>query len=144
MSKMEFNLQRFKNAQKRDYKRALAEIKRGRKETHWIWYIFPQLAFLGKSEISAYYAIRGIEEARAYMKDRVLRKRIIEISQALLDLDTNDATEVMGFPDDKKLQSSMTLFEAADPDCEVFSKVLEKFFGGERDLLTLYLLEQQI
>jgi uncharacterized protein (DUF1810 family) len=108
-----------------------------------MWFVFPQIHSIGRSQIAQYYAIGGIEEARAYLKDRVLGKRLVEISKELLNLESNNATEVMGAIDDKKLQSSMTLFEAADPECEVFRKVLEKFYKGERCEITLQILSTQ-
>ncbi len=133
------SLSRFHEAQRRDYAQALAEIRAGRKRSHWIWYIFPQIQGLGYSSTSQYYAIRDLDEARAYLADPVLRARLLEISQALLALPCSDPGEVMGYPDDLKLRSSMTLFELAEPECPVFPAVLEKFFGGQRDKRTLAL-----
>lgn len=102
-----------------------------------MWYIFPQIQGLGFSSISQYYSIRDLEEAEAYLNDPVLGERLKEISQALLDLDTSDPYEVFGSPDDMKLRSSMTLF-AILPDADpVFQKVLDKFYGGKKDKLTL-------
>ena len=124
------DLSRFLNAQARDYETALREIRAGHKRSHWIWYIFPQLEGLGYSGTAQYYAIRGREEAEAYMEDPVLSKRLIEIYEALLELDSDDPTEVMGYPDDLKLRSSMTLFSMVS-DNPVFQKVLDKFYGGE-------------
>ena len=143
MKKDKYNLERFKRAQKNDYKVALEEIKNGKKETHWMWYIFPQLADLGMSEVSKYYGIGDIEEARAYVKDPVLGPRLAEISQAFLSLRTNDAEAVLGPIDALKLQSSMTLFEEADPSAVVYSRILEKYFGGQRDHLTTLILEER-
>ena len=124
------DLSRFLNAQARDYEQALSEIRAGRKRSHWIWYIFPQLDGLGYSGTARYYAIKDRAEAEAYMEDPVLSGRLIEISKALLELDSDDPTEVMGYPDDLKLKSSMTLFSMVSDD-PVFQKVLDKFFGGE-------------
>ena len=124
------DLSRFLNAQARDYEQALSEIRAGRKRSHWIWYIFPQLDGLGYSGTARYYAIKDRAEAEAYMEDPVLSGRLIEISKALLELDSDDPTEVMGYPDDLKLRSSMTLFSMVSDD-PVFKKVLDKFFGGE-------------
>lgn len=138
---MTFNLERFKKAQERDYAHALAEIKKGRKESHWIWYIFPQLKGLGYSEISRFYGIEGREEAKAYIEDELLKKRLVEISEALLALQCSDAEKVMGYPDDLKLKSCMTLFSETSPETDVFEKVLEKFFDGKKDKKTLELLE---
>ena len=124
------DLSRFLNAQARDYEQALSEIRAGRKRSHWIWYIFPQLDGLGYSGTARYYAIKDRAEAEAYMEDPVLSGRLIEISKALLELESDDPTAVMGYPDDLKLKSSMTLFSMVSDD-PVFQKVLDKFFGGE-------------
>lgn len=131
------DLIRFHRAQEEMYDTALREIRSGRKRSHWIWYVFPQIAGLGMSGMSQYYAIRDLDEAREYLADKVLRDRLVEISGALLELDTGDARTVMGFPDDMKLRSCMTLFSEADPGETVFTDVLGKFFGGEKDGLTL-------
>lgn len=137
---MGFDLDRFKKAQEEDYPFALQEIKAGRKRSHWIWYIFPQLKGLGFSSMSEYYGIDGRAEAQAYIADSVLRERLVEISEALLALEGNNPTQVMGYPDDLKLKSSMTLFAEVAPDIPVFEQVLQKFFGGEKDPKTLKLL----
>ena len=134
-------LKRFLDAQSRDYPTALAEIRGGRKRSHWIWYIFPQLEALGRSGMAKAYGIKDLAEARAYLAEPTLRARLIEISEALLALPENDPLKVMGYPDDLKLRSSMTLFAAADPDCPVFQQVLEKYYNGEPDPLTLELLK---
>lgn len=138
-----YSLGRFRRAQVKDYKRALAEIKRGKKETHWMWYIFPQLTDLGLSDTARYYGIRSLEEARAYIKDPVLGPRLAEISLAFLKLRTNDPEAVLGPIDAQKLQSSMTLFEMADPAAVVYSRILEKYFGGSRDQETIRILEER-
>lgn len=143
MTKNKYNLNRFKRAQVKDYKRALAEIKKGRKETHWMWYIFPQLADLGYSNMAQYYGIEDLAEARAYLRDPVLGPRLEEISQAFLNLRTNDPEAVLGQIDALKLQSCMTLFEAADPAAAVYSRILEKYYGGQRDQLTNMILEER-
>lgn len=135
-----YDLNRFLKAQDRDYADALAEIKAGRKRSHWIWYIFPQVKGLGFSSTSEFYGIDGLDEARAYMDNVVLRERIIEISEVLLTLDSSDAGDVMGYPDDLKLRSSMTLFAEAAPKEEVFQKVLDKFFAGKKDERTLEII----
>ncbi len=136
-------IKKFLDAQKNDYRQALQEIRRGQKQSHWIWYIFPQLKSLGRSETAKYYGINDLEEARAYLAEPTLRSRLIEISEALLGLSENDPRRVMGYPDDLKLRSSMTLFAAADPDCPVFQQVLDKYFNGEPDPLTLKLLKEK-
>ena len=134
------NLKRFTEAQYRDYEQALKEIKNGRKESHWMWYIFPQLKGLGRSYTSDFYGIVDLDEAKAFLQDPYLGKHLQEISEALLNLDNDNATQIMGRPDDMKLKSSMTLFALAKPECEVFQKVLDKFFHGERDQRTVEIL----
>lgn len=131
------DLQRFKDAQKNDYELALREIKSGRKRSHWMWYIFPQIHGLGRTSISEYFSIKNLQEARDYLKDPVLGTRLVEISKALLDLSTSDPQAVFGSPDDLKLRSCMTLFEKADPENPVFGKVLDRYYNGQRDQRTL-------
>lgn len=140
---MNNDLERFLIAQQTYYRTALQEIKSGQKRRHWMWFIFPQIAGLGYSETARYYAIKDMNEAKAYMKDYTLSNNLIEISQALLEVDSDDATAVMGWPDDLKLKSSMTLFALAKPECEVFQKVLDKFFRGEKDQKTIKILREQ-
>lgn len=135
------NLQRFLDAQQRDYEKALAEIKAGRKQSHWMWYVFPQIQGLGYSETSKYYAIKNKEEALAYLNHPDLGKRLVEICNALLEAKTNDAHKIFGSPDDAKLKSSMTLFDAVAEEQPVFRQVLDKFFGGKKDEATLRLLQ---
>ncbi len=137
---MRDDLERFLIAQQTYYRTALQEIKNGRKRSHWMWFIFPQIVGLGHSETARYYAIKNMEEAKAYMEDYTLSSNLIEISEALLQIKSNDALEVMGWPDNLKLKSSMTLFSLAKPECEVFQKVLDKFFRGERDQKTVEIL----
>ena len=137
---MGYDLNRFLAAQERDYAQALAEIRAGRKWSHWIWYIFPQLRGLGYSYNAAFYGIADAEEARQYLAHPVLGARLREITGALLELDENDPVRVMGRPDDLKLCSCMTLFASiAEPD-SVFDKVLVKYYGGKRDAATLRML----
>lgn len=136
-----FYLRRFKEAQKEAFPRALEEIRQGRKRSHWIWYIFPQLKGLGHSWEAEYYGISGKNEAVAYLNDPQLSENLISISHALLALEQNDPVEIMGGEiDAMKLFSCMTLFEAVCPDAYVFSEVLERFFNNERDELTLSML----
>lgn len=135
------SLARFHSAQARDYQTALAEIRAGHKRSHWIWYVFPQISGLGYSSMSQFYAITDLDEAKAYLDDPVLRERLLEISGALLELESDDAGDVMGWPDDMKLKSCMTLFHVAAPEVMVFLKVLEKFFDGELDERTIQILE---
>ena len=140
-----YNLDRFKEAQRRDYAEALAELRGGRKRTHWMWYVFPQIKGLGRSSTAQYYAISGLGEAQAYLADPMLGARLLECAQALLGQDNRDPHAIMGSPDDLKLCSSMTLFEAAgegDARWHPFSAVLEEFYGGRRDRKTLALLQE--
>ena len=139
-SMKEYDLSRFHQAQERDYETALSEIRNGRKRSHWIWYIFPQLKGLGFSSMADYYGIDGMGEAKAYLRDDLLCRRLVEISEALLALETSDPGAVMGYPDDLKLRSCMTLFALADPDEPVFQKVLEKYYAGRKDPQTVRLL----
>lgn len=137
-----FALDRFINAQQGVYDRALAEIKNGRKQTHWMWYIFPQLKGLGQSETSKYYAIKSQEEALAYLNHSVLGSRLRESAAAVLTVKERTVSEIFGYPDDLKLKSSMTLFSRVPSDPAVFIRVLDKYFQGEPDAKTLQLLEK--
>lgn len=133
-----YDLKRFLEAQEKDYKIALAEIKNGRKVSHWIWYIFPQLKNLGSSQRAVYYGIENLDEAKEYLANEILRKRLLEISQAVLNLENNDIEYIMGSSiDAKKLLSSMTLFHLADPTQEIFNNVIEKYYGGKLDSVTV-------
>lgn len=136
------NLDRFCEAHKTDYEKALLEIQNGYKKTHWMWYIFPQIYGLGFSETACYYAIKNIEEAKAYLEHPILSNHLLEICEALLQLDSNDALEIMGYPDNLKLCSSMTLFSALKK-YEIFDQVLEKFFDGKKDEKTIEILKKQ-
>ncbi|HEY6901643.1 MAG TPA: DUF1810 domain-containing protein [Puia sp.] len=133
-------LDRFLTAQTQDYAAALAEIRNGKKRTHWMWYIFPQIQGLGSSSNAVYYAIRDLHEAEAYLKHPTLGPRLIEISQALLALPGNNATQIMGTPDDLKLRSCMTLFAMVPQTDPVFQQVLDKFFMGKKDAKTLSII----
>ena len=141
-------LDRFIKAQETDYDRALREIKNGRKQTCWMWYIFPQIIGLGSTPTAKEYAIKNMEEAIEYLRNDILKNRLVEISQALLELEGDNAREIMGYPDDLKLRSSMTLFKKAEESSEIkcdniFQKVLDKFYNGEDDNLTLKILYEQ-
>ena len=136
------NIERFISAQERDYNTALQEVKNGRKRGHWIWYIFPQIAGLGASSTSQFYAIADMNEAKEYLANPILWAHLTEISTALLGLATDDAESVFGYLDAMKVRSSMTLFKHADEGCEIWSAVLEKFFGGQEDWRTLSLIEK--
>ena len=133
------DLQRFLTAQEKVYPVALEEIRNGRKRTHWMWYIFPQVRGLGSSSYSTFYGIADLKEAEAFLNHPILGKRIQEIAMALLDQETNDARAIFGSPDDLKLRSSMTLFSSLSQAPPVFQKVLEKFFDGAKDQRTLEL-----
>ena len=133
-------LDKFVSAQARDYETALAEIRSGRKRSHWMWYIFPQLQGLGFSPTAQYYGIRDLEQAVDYMAHPVLGPRLVEISGKKKKKKGSDPSAVMGYPDDLKLCSCMTLFELAAPEEPVFGRVLEKYYGGRRDRMTLNLL----
>ena len=122
------------------YARALAELRAGCKRGHWMWFVLPQLAGLGRSENSRIYGIEDLEHAREYLAHPVLGPRLVECATALARLDTRDALAVMDSPDDKKLHSSMTLFALAAPDEPVFAAVLEQYFGGRPDDGTTALL----
>lgn len=135
-------LERFVKAQEPFYAQALQEIRNGHKASHWMWFIFPQLQGLGHSPTAQYYAVQDRAEAKAYMDHPLLGGRLLEISGELTRLKSCDAREVFGWPDDMKLKSSMTLFEAVSEE-PVFGQVLDKFFAGERDRLTLDFLEKE-
>ena len=135
-----FGLDRFVRAQEADYERALAEIRGGRKRSHWMWYVFPQCAGLGQSSMSQRYAIHTLDEARAYLAHPILGARLTEIGEAVLNLHGRTAHEIFGSPDDLKLKSSATLFALVSPDDSVFHRILDKYFGGSRDERTLELV----
>jgi uncharacterized protein (DUF1810 family) len=131
-----FDLQRFVTAQDGVYESALAELRKGRKQSHWMWFVFPQTAGLGRSPTAQHYAIRNLAEARAYLQHPVLGPRLKESARALFELGSTDADRVLGPVDALKLRSSMTLFARADPGEPVFRQVLDQYFGGEADPAT--------
>jgi uncharacterized protein (DUF1810 family) len=135
------NLQRFITAQAEDYQCALRELERGRKESHWIWYIFPQVAGLGRSPTAQEYAIQSRDEAVAYLAHPVLGARLQRFSEALLKHQGKRIQDIMGFPDDLKLRSSMTLFAELSEQGSVFHKVLDAFYSGQTDDRTLAFLD---
>lgn len=137
---MKFNLERFIEPQQKYFKTALLEIKNGKKQTHWMWYVFPQMKGLGESFTSEYYGIESIEETKAYMENKYLANNLISITEALLELKSNNALEVMGYPDNLKLKSSMTLFYKATNN-DLFLKALKKYFDGALDEATISLLK---
>jgi uncharacterized protein (DUF1810 family) len=136
------NLKRFVDAQESSYSDALAEIKNGRKQSHWMWYIFPQIRGLGHSETSKYYAIQDLNEAELFLTHPVLGKRLIEISEVLLGLEGKTANQIFGSPDDTKLRSCMTLFSSLPGTHPVFEAVLDRYFNGAKDNKTLYIISE--
>lgn len=134
------SLERFVSAQRRDFPRALREIENGRKQTHWMWYIFPQIQGLGRSDMAHFYGIADLEEAKAYLAHPELSKNLETVCQVLLGLDCEDARTIFGHTDAMKLRSSMTLFAIADEDISIYRQVLEKFFDGRWDKRTLDIL----
>jgi len=137
-----FDLGRFLIAQEGVYARALAEVRQGAKETHWMWFVFPQIAGLGSSATARRYAISGAPEASAYLAHPILGARLQKICRALLTVEGSTASEIFGFPDDMKLRSSMTLFAAVSVSGSVFEKVLAWYFDGKHDERTLELLRE--
>jgi uncharacterized protein (DUF1810 family) len=136
----EYGLERFVRAQDGVYEQACAELRSGRKRTHWMWFIFPQIKGLGSSEMAARYAISSIEEAKAYLEHPVLGDRLRECTRIVVGLEGRTAEEIFGYPDDLKFRSSMTLFGKAAEISEedlVFSRALDKYFGGKEDAGTV-------
>jgi uncharacterized protein (DUF1810 family) len=134
------NLQRFIDAQEPSYRDALAEIRAGRKRSHWMWYVFPQFAGLGNSPMSARYAIRSKDEARAYLAHPILGARLMECAEAVLAINDRSARDIFGTPDDLKLRSSATLFAQLSPPGSVFERLLDKYYSSEPDPKTINLL----
>src|SRR4051794_774709 len=135
-----YDLGRFVRAQEDDYEQALAEIRGGRKRSHWMWYIFPQIDGLAFSSTSQYYSIKSLEEARAYLDHPILGPRLLECTEAVLSVEGRSASEIFGYPDDLKLRSCATLFACVSPPGSVFDRLLGHYFQGERDGKTLRLL----
>lgn len=138
-----FRLFRFVDAQHSVFDAALSELRRGRKESHWMWYIFPQVAGLGSSPAARKYAIESLEEATAYLNHPVLGPRLLSCCRALLSIEGKSASDILGSPDDLKLRSSMTLFSSVSDSHAEFDQVLERFFGGRPDQRTLELLGRE-
>jgi uncharacterized protein (DUF1810 family) len=136
-----FDLDRFVHAQEHDYERALSEIRSGRKRSHWMWYVFPQLDGLGVSATSRRYAIRSAAEAEAYLRHPILGPRLLEIAEAAAEIVGRSAVEVFDSPDDMKLRSCATLFANVSPAGSVFERLLDRYFGGQPDAETLRLLD---
>jgi len=136
MTPHSFDLRRFTDAQDGTYEYATAELRRGRKTSHWMWFVFPQIAGLGHSDMSRRYAISSLAEARAYLAHPVLGRRLVECASILVALPDRTAEEIFGGIDAQKLRSSMTLFRRADPDEPVFAQVLDLYFEGATDIAT--------
>lgn len=137
-----FDLERFVTAQERDYPRALAELRAGRKRSHWMWYVFPQMRGLGASPMSERYGIGSLAEASAYLAHPILGPRLRECAEVVLAIEGASARDIFGDPDDLKLRSSATLFARASAPGSVFETVLEKYFDGAPDERTVRLLAQ--
>ena len=131
------SLERFVEAQESVYPRALAELRAGRKQSHWMWFIFPQVAGLGHSAMAQMYAIQSLQEAQDYLAHALLGARLRECCQAVMAIEGKTAHQIFGSPDDMKFRSCLTLFAQAAPDEPPFRGLLEKYYGGERDPLTL-------
>lgn len=131
-----YDLNRFLKAQETNYQNALQELKNGRKRTHWIWYILPQIDGLGHSKMNSFYSIKSEDEALAYYNHPVLGSRLIEICNVILSIDKNNPLDVFGYPDELKVKSCMTLFSSVSNN-DIFQKILDKFYNGLKDDLTL-------
>ena len=138
-----YNLSRFLEAQMVTYEGAMLELVRGRKESHWIWYIFPQIEGLGRSDTAKLYSIKSLEEGRMYLEHPVLGPRLVEACEILLNLKDSSMDEVMGFPDDLKLLSSMTLFEVVSDSNSIFTKMIEFYYEGRRDKASLDIIKSR-
>ncbi len=137
----DFDLTRFREVQDDVYASVIKELKAGKKRTHWMWFIFPQVEGLGQSSISRHYAIKSRQEAIAYLIEPLLGKRLIECATALLQIEGRSAKEIFGYPDDLKLHSSMTLFNIVAPEQPVFGQVLQKYFNNNKDARTVEILK---
>ena len=134
------SLERFARAQEGVYPRALAELKAGKKQSHWMWFIFPQIAGLGHSAMAQMYAIQSLKEAHAYLAHPLLGPRLRECCQAVMAVEGKSAHDIFGSPDDLKFRSSLTLFDLASPN-DIFQAALDKYFSGDGDPLTLQKLQ---
>ena len=138
----EFSLLRFKHAQDSVYKDVLRELQNGKKESHWVWYIFPQIVGMGRSDTARYFSIKSIKEAQAYLKHPLLGERLFECTKLLLDIQNKSGTEVLGAIDFLKVKSSMTLFHKASPKNPMFKEVLDKYYKSELDEITMAILKK--
>jgi uncharacterized protein (DUF1810 family) len=135
-----YNLQRFLDAQAHTYHTVLAELRAGRKSSHWIWFIFPQIAGLGHSAMAQQFAIGSLDEAKAYLQHPALGPRLRECTQLVLNVEGRSAEEIFGYPDNLKFRSCMTLFLTAATDNTIFKDALLKYFDGQPDQLTINIL----
>ena len=136
-----YDLQRFIAAQDPVYSQVIAELRSGTKRSHWMWFVFPQLAGLGSSYMANKFAIASLEEAKAYLAHPILGARLVECANAVVKIEGKDIHQIFGYPDDLKFHSSMTLFAKAAPDSEVFRSALDKYFNGQHDRQSLALLQ---
>lgn len=136
-----WNLNRFLSAQDENYGDALSELKAGRKQSHWMWYVFPQIDGLGFSSTSKFYAIKTLEEAKAYLQHPILGARLLECAEAVMAIEGRKAIEIFGSPDDMKLRSCATLFASLSPG-SVFGRILDRFFNGNSDDKTLHIMQR--
>lgn len=137
-----FNLDRFVQAQQSIYPRVIEELRNGAKTSHWMWFIFPQIIGLGQTTLSRTYAIKTLDEARAYVHHPVLGQRLQECSELVIAVDRKSAHAIFGHPDDLKFRSSMTLFLKAAPEVDIFQRAINKYYDGEQDIRTLELLDR--
>ena len=144
VSDTDMNLNRFTEAQETVYPQVLRELKNGKKTSHWMWFMFPQIEGLGYSATARYYSIKGITEASEYMAHPILGARLLECSNIILELEGKTADDIFGYPDNIKLKSSMTLFNSVTPERNVFANVLRKYFSGKQDEQTLSILKKEI
>lgn len=138
----QYDLDRFLEAQRETYNNALHEIRQGSKQTHWMWFIFPQLRGLGFTDYNIFYGIENLKEASQYLNHAILRKRLEEITQAMLQIENKSALGILGRADERKLKSCMTLFGLLPEMPECFRQVLEKYYNGEQDESTLQLIKE--
>jgi uncharacterized protein (DUF1810 family) len=139
---IESKMHEFVRSQEAVYEQVVDELAAGKKRSHWMWFIFPQLAGLGTSQMARKFAIGSLDEARAYLQHAVLGPRLKECTRLMMAAEHNDVGKILGYPDDLKFRSCMTLFAAADPAEPLFQAALDKFFGGEPDSRTLELLNE--
>ena len=140
-----YNIERFIEAQDKVYKKVVEELKSGKKRTHWMWFIFPQFVALGSSEISIYFGIKSVLEAKCYINNEILRNRYLECCNILLSLDNDDIEDILGEIDALKLRSSLTLFKFVDKDNEVlYQELLKKYYNGDECQLTHQLIKREL